>query len=58
MVTWKQFFLTQTKRERRMAWARPEDFVYKEATGNLGMGTGQHDELVSENSLCVCVLIQ
>nr|KAF6420337.1 F-box and WD repeat domain containing 12 [Molossus molossus] len=37
MVTWKQFFLTQTKRERRMACARPEDFVYKEATGNLGI---------------------
>ncbi|XP_004676658.1 PREDICTED: F-box/WD repeat-containing protein 12 [Condylura cristata] len=35
--TWKQFFLTQTKQERRMALAQPEDFNCKEATGNLGI---------------------
>lgn len=38
--TWKQFFLKQTKLEYRMALAKPEDFVFKEATGNLGMGLG------------------
>ncbi|XP_039084000.1 F-box/WD repeat-containing protein 12 [Hyaena hyaena] len=35
--TWKQFFLKQTKLEYRMALAKPEDFVFKEATGNLGI---------------------
>ncbi|XP_066207643.1 F-box/WD repeat-containing protein 12 [Saccopteryx leptura] len=35
--TWKQFYLNQTKYERRLARARPEDFVYKERTGNLGI---------------------
>ncbi|XP_054450503.1 F-box/WD repeat-containing protein 12 [Pteronotus mesoamericanus] len=35
--TWKQFFLSQTRHERRMALAEPEDFVYKEGTGNLGI---------------------
>ena len=40
MPTWKQFFLSQMRHERRMASAEPEDFVYKEGTGNLGVGTG------------------
>uniref|UniRef100_A0A8C5Z042 F-box domain-containing protein n=1 Tax=Marmota marmota marmota TaxID=9994 RepID=A0A8C5Z042_MARMA len=35
--TWKQLFLHQTKQEHRMACAQPEDFIYKEAAGNLGM---------------------
>uniref|UniRef100_UPI00403864FF F-box/WD repeat-containing protein 12 n=1 Tax=Callospermophilus lateralis TaxID=76772 RepID=UPI00403864FF len=34
--TWKQLFLHQTKQERQMACAQPEDFIYKEAAGNLG----------------------
>uniref|UniRef100_A0A8C5YZJ7 F-box domain-containing protein n=1 Tax=Marmota marmota marmota TaxID=9994 RepID=A0A8C5YZJ7_MARMA len=34
--TWKQLFLHQTKQEHRMACAQPEDFIYKEAAGNLG----------------------
>uniref|UniRef100_A0A667G4D5 F-box domain-containing protein n=1 Tax=Lynx canadensis TaxID=61383 RepID=A0A667G4D5_LYNCA len=34
--TWKQFFLKQTKQEYQMALAQPEDFIFKEATGNLG----------------------
>ncbi|XP_046287762.1 F-box/WD repeat-containing protein 12 [Marmota monax] len=33
--TWKQLFLHQTKQEHRMACAQPEDFIYKEAAGNL-----------------------
>ncbi|XP_053785244.1 F-box/WD repeat-containing protein 12 [Desmodus rotundus] len=37
MPTWKQFFLSQMRHERRMASAEPEDFVYKEGTGNLGI---------------------
>ncbi|XP_023376328.1 F-box/WD repeat-containing protein 12 [Pteropus vampyrus] len=35
--TWKHFFLSQRKRERRMALAQPEDFLYREAAGNLGI---------------------
>ncbi|XP_048650019.1 LOW QUALITY PROTEIN: F-box/WD repeat-containing protein 12 [Marmota marmota marmota] len=35
--TWKQLFLHQTKQEHRMACAQPEDFIYKEAAGNLGI---------------------
>ncbi|GAB5568030.1 F-box/WD repeat-containing protein 12 isoform X4 [Prionailurus iriomotensis] len=35
--TWKQFFLKQTKQEYQMALAQPEDFIFKEATGNLGI---------------------
>ncbi|XP_054555135.1 F-box/WD repeat-containing protein 12 isoform X2 [Talpa occidentalis] len=35
--TWKQFFLTQTMQERRMALAQPEDFNCKEAKGDLGI---------------------
>nr|KAF6474128.1 F-box and WD repeat domain containing 12 [Rousettus aegyptiacus] len=35
--TWKRFFLSQRKRERRMASAQPEDFIYREAAGNLGI---------------------
>lgn len=38
--TWKHFFLSQRKRERRMALAQPEDFIYREAAGNLGRRTG------------------
>ncbi|XP_016058243.1 PREDICTED: F-box/WD repeat-containing protein 12 [Miniopterus natalensis] len=37
MPTWKQFFLAHAKLERRMAWAQPQDFAYREATGNLGI---------------------
>uniref|UniRef100_A0A8C8XG63 F-box and WD repeat domain containing 12 n=1 Tax=Panthera leo TaxID=9689 RepID=A0A8C8XG63_PANLE len=37
--TWKQFFLKQTKQEYQMALAQPEDFIFKEATGNLGIRT-------------------
>uniref|UniRef100_A0A5F9CMI6 F-box and WD repeat domain containing 12 n=1 Tax=Oryctolagus cuniculus TaxID=9986 RepID=A0A5F9CMI6_RABIT len=36
---WKQVFLQMNRRERRMAHARPEDFVCKEVTGNVGIGT-------------------
>ncbi|XP_045348747.1 F-box/WD repeat-containing protein 12 isoform X3 [Leopardus geoffroyi] len=35
--TWKQFFLKQTKQEYQMALVQPEDFIFKEATGNLGI---------------------
>ncbi|XP_026239803.1 F-box/WD repeat-containing protein 12 [Urocitellus parryii] len=35
--TWKQLFLHQTKQDHRMACAQPEDFIYKEAAGNLDM---------------------
>ncbi|XP_053075443.1 F-box/WD repeat-containing protein 12 isoform X5 [Acinonyx jubatus] len=35
--TWKQFFFKQTKQEYQMALAQPEDFIFKEATGNLGI---------------------
>ncbi|XP_069906949.1 F-box/WD repeat-containing protein 12 isoform X1 [Oryctolagus cuniculus] len=34
---WKQVFLQMNRRERRMAHARPEDFVCKEVTGNVGI---------------------
>ncbi|XP_053454815.1 F-box/WD repeat-containing protein 12 [Nycticebus coucang] len=33
--TWKQAFLHQIKKERRMALAQPDDFIYKEASGNF-----------------------
>nr|XP_019579510.1 PREDICTED: F-box/WD repeat-containing protein 12 [Rhinolophus sinicus] len=35
--TWKQFLLNQIRHERRMELAQPEDFIYKKATGNLGI---------------------
>ncbi|XP_031542468.1 F-box/WD repeat-containing protein 12 isoform X1 [Vicugna pacos] len=35
--TWKQYFLKQTRQERWMASAKPENFVYKAAVGNLGI---------------------
>ncbi|XP_027441887.1 F-box/WD repeat-containing protein 12 isoform X2 [Zalophus californianus] len=35
--TWKQFFLKQTRLEYRMASVKPEDFIFKEASGNLGI---------------------
>lgn len=38
--TWKQFFLRQTKLEHRMARVKPEDFIFREASGNLGTGIG------------------
>ncbi|XP_062969463.1 F-box/WD repeat-containing protein 12 [Cynocephalus volans] len=34
--TWKQLFLHQVKQEHLMESAQPDDFIYKEATGNLG----------------------
>ncbi|XP_021568105.1 F-box/WD repeat-containing protein 12 [Carlito syrichta] len=37
--TWKQFFFHKVKEERRMAQAQPDDFIYKEVSENLGMGT-------------------
>ncbi|XP_053524972.1 F-box/WD repeat-containing protein 12 [Artibeus jamaicensis] len=37
LPTWKQFFLHHTRRQRRMGAAKPEDFVYKEGAGNLGI---------------------
>uniref|UniRef100_A0A2K6GUB1 F-box and WD repeat domain containing 12 n=1 Tax=Propithecus coquereli TaxID=379532 RepID=A0A2K6GUB1_PROCO len=33
--SWKQFFLRQTKEERRMALAQPDDFTCKEVTPDL-----------------------
>eukprot|EP00071_Canis_lupus_P029496 XP_022263053.1 F-box/WD repeat-containing protein 12 [Canis lupus familiaris] len=36
-LTWKQFFLKQRKQEYRMALAKPEDFTFREASGNLGI---------------------
>uniref|UniRef100_A0A8C0P6H6 F-box and WD repeat domain containing 12 n=2 Tax=Canis lupus familiaris TaxID=9615 RepID=A0A8C0P6H6_CANLF len=38
-LTWKQFFLKQRKQEYRMALAKPEDFTFREASGNLGLRT-------------------
>ncbi|XP_064449389.1 F-box/WD repeat-containing protein 12 [Mirounga angustirostris] len=35
--SWKQFFLKQTRLEYRMASVKPEDFIFKEASGNLGI---------------------
>uniref|UniRef100_A0A452RXR2 F-box and WD repeat domain containing 12 n=1 Tax=Ursus americanus TaxID=9643 RepID=A0A452RXR2_URSAM len=34
--TWKRLFLQQTKLEHRMAAVKPEDFLFREASGNLG----------------------
>ncbi|XP_045847421.1 F-box/WD repeat-containing protein 12 isoform X2 [Meles meles] len=35
--TWKQFFFRQIKLEHRMARVKPEDFIFREASGNLGI---------------------
>ncbi|XP_076984738.1 F-box/WD repeat-containing protein 12 [Tamandua tetradactyla] len=35
--TWKQFVLQQIRQEYRMALAQPEDFNYREVSGNLGI---------------------
>ncbi|XP_037682214.1 F-box/WD repeat-containing protein 12 [Choloepus didactylus] len=35
--TWKQFVLNQIKQEYRMALVQPEDFNYREVSGNLGI---------------------
>ncbi|XP_045634331.1 F-box/WD repeat-containing protein 12 [Ursus americanus] len=35
--TWKRLFLQQTKLEHRMAAVKPEDFLFREASGNLGI---------------------
>ncbi|XP_062056742.1 F-box/WD repeat-containing protein 12 isoform X2 [Lepus europaeus] len=35
--SWKQIFLQRNRRERRMAHARPEDFICKQVTENVGI---------------------
>uniref|UniRef100_H0WQE8 F-box and WD repeat domain containing 12 n=1 Tax=Otolemur garnettii TaxID=30611 RepID=H0WQE8_OTOGA len=35
--TWKQSFLHRIKKERRMALAQPDDFIYKETSGDFGV---------------------
>ncbi|XP_006171070.1 F-box/WD repeat-containing protein 12 [Tupaia chinensis] len=47
--TWKQLFFHQRKQERRLTLSQPEDFVCKEASGNLGFLGPM--EYLSENGL-------
>nr|XP_044992907.1 F-box/WD repeat-containing protein 12 [Jaculus jaculus] len=35
--SWKEFFISQTKQEYLMARAKPEDFIYKEISGHIGI---------------------
>ncbi|KAG8524020.1 F-box/WD repeat-containing protein 12, partial [Galemys pyrenaicus] len=60
--TWKQFFFSQTKQERRMALAQPEDFNYKEVTANLGLlGTmaylsGSGHTMTGQEKSIICIV--
>lgn len=42
--TWKEYFLRKTRQEHSMSRAKPEDFIYKEMSGDFGMGVGILEE--------------
>uniref|UniRef100_A0A8C5Z1W4 F-box domain-containing protein n=1 Tax=Marmota marmota marmota TaxID=9994 RepID=A0A8C5Z1W4_MARMA len=55
--TWKQLFLHQTKQEHRMACAQPEDFIYKEAAGNLvAYVSGSRFTLDEQGKSIICIV--